>query len=117
MEKTQKFIVAHVDADEKKVKKRKPREKKRKNNFLTDTVQDKKKDEMPADNFTIQIDSSEVDKNSFGKEGDINTNILPKENEVQITDNYPQNKIKIDDLNNEKFKGKNIFILIIKLLF
>ena len=43
MEKTQKFIVAHVDADEKKVKKRKPREKKRKNNFLTDTVQDKKK--------------------------------------------------------------------------
>lgn len=30
MEKTQKFIVAHVDADEKKVKKRKPREKKEK---------------------------------------------------------------------------------------
>ena len=114
MEKTQKFIVAHVDADEKKVKKRKPREKKRKNNFLTDTVQDKKKDEMPADNFTIQIDSSEVDKNSFGKEGDINTNILPKENEVQIIDNYPQNKIKIK---NDKFKGKIIFILIIKLLF
>ena len=81
---------------------------------MTDTVQDKKKDEMPADNFTIQIDSSEVDKNSFGKEGDINTNIFPKENKVQITDNYPQNKIKI---NNEKFKGKNIFILIIKLLF
>ena len=116
MEKTQKFIVAHVDADEKKVKKRKPR-KKRKSNFLTDTVQDKKKVEIPDDNFTIQIDSSEVDKNSFGKEGDINTNILPKENEVQITDNYPQNKIKIDDLNNEKFKGKIIFILIIKLLF
>jgi len=100
----------------KKSKKRKPR-KKRRSNFLTDTVQDKKKDEMPADNFTIQIDSSEVDKNSFGKEGDINTNILPKENEVQIIDNYSQNKIKIDDLNNEKFKGKNIFILIIKLLF
>ena len=95
----------------------KKKSKKRKSNFLTDTVQDKKKDEMPADNFTIQIDSSEVDKNSFGKEGDINTNILPKENEVQNTDNYPQNKIKIDDLNNEKFKGKNIFILIIKLLF
>ena len=30
MEKTQKFIVAHVDADEKKVKKRKPRKKKKK---------------------------------------------------------------------------------------
>ena len=101
----------------KKKSKKESREKKRKSNFLTDTVQDKKKDEMPADNFTIQIDSSEVDKNSFGKEGDINTNILPKENEVQITDNYPQNKIKIDDLNNEKFKGKIIFILIIKLLF
>ena len=100
----------------KKSKKRKPR-KKRRSNFLTDTVQDKKKDEMPADNFTIQIDSSEVDKNSFGKEGDINTNILPKENEVQIIDNYPQNKIKIDDLNNEKFKGKIIFILCIKFLF
>ena len=95
----------------------KKKSKKRKSNFLTDTVQDKKKDEMPADNFTIQIDSSEVDKNSFGKEGDINTNILPKKNEVQIIDNYPQNKIKIDDLNNEKFKGKIIFILIIKLLF
>jgi hypothetical protein len=101
----------------KKKSKKESREKKRKSNFLTDTVQDKKKDEMPADNFTIQIDSSEVDKNSFGKEGDINTNILPKENEVQIIDNYPQNKIKIDDLNNEKFKDKNIFILIIKLLF
>ena len=25
------------------------------------------------------------------------------ENEVQITDNYPQTQIKIDDLNNEKF--------------
>ena len=49
---------------------------------------------MPADNFTIQIDSSEVDKNSFGKEGDINTNILPKENEVQNTDNYPKIKLK-----------------------
>ena len=69
---------------------------------------------MPADNFTIQIDSSEVDKNSFGKEGDINTNILPKENEVQIIDNYPQNKIKIK---NEKFKGKIIYILCIKFLF
>ena len=69
---------------------------------------------MPADNFTIQIDSIEGDKNSFGKEGDINTNILPKENEVQITDNYPQNKIKI---NNEKFKGKIIYILCIKFLF
>lgn len=100
----------------KKSKKRKPR-KKRKSNFLTDTVQDKKKDEMPADNFTIQIDSSEVDKNSFGKEGDINTDILPKENEVQIIDNYPQNKIKIDDLNNEKFKDKLIYILCIKFLF
>ena len=42
MEKTQKFIVAHVNADEKKVKKKKV-EKKRKSNFLTDTVQDKKK--------------------------------------------------------------------------
>ena len=81
---------------------------------MTDTVQDKKKDEMPADNFTIQIDSSEVDKNSFGKEGDINTNILPKENEVQIIDNYPQNKIKIK---NEKFKDKLIYILCIKFLF
>jgi hypothetical protein len=101
----------------KKSQKKERREKKRKSNFLTDTVQDKKKDEMPADNFTIQIDSSEVDKNSFGKEGDINTNILPKENEVQIIDNYPQNNIKIDDLNNEKFKVKIIFILIIKLLF
>ena len=66
----------------------KKKSKKRKSNFLTDTVQDKKKDEMPADNFTIQIDSSEDDKNSFGKEGDINTNILPKENEIQIIDNY-----------------------------
>ena len=69
---------------------------------------------MPEDNFTIQIDSSEDDKNSFEKEGDINTNILPKENEVQIIDNYPQNKIKI---NNEKFKGKIIYILCIKFLF
>lgn len=100
----------------KKSKKRKSR-KKRKSNFLADIVQDKKKGEMPADNFTIQIDSSEVDKNSFGKEGDINTNILPKENEVQIIDNYPQNKIKIDDLNNEKFKDKLIYILCIKFLF
>ena len=81
---------------------------------MTDTVQDKKKDEMPADNFTNQIDSSEVDKNSFGKEGDINTNILPKENEVQIIDNYPQNKIKIK---NDKFKDKLIYILCIKFLF
>ena len=101
----------------KKKSKKESREKKRKSNFLTDTVQDKKKGEMPDDNFTIQIDSSEVDKNSFGKEGDINTDILPKENEVQIIDNYPQNKIKIDDLNNEKFKGKIIYILCIKFLF
>ena len=72
---------------------------------------------MPADNFTIQIDSSKGNKNSFGKEGDINTNILTKENEVQIIDNYPQNNIKIDDLNNEKFKGKIIYILCIKFLF
>ena len=69
---------------------------------------------MPEDNFTIQIDSSEGDKNSFGKEGDINTNILPKENEVQIIDNYPQNKIKIK---NDKFKDKLIYILCIKFLF
>ena len=101
----------------KKKSKKESREKKRKSNFLTDTVQETKKGQMPNDNFIIQIDSSEVDKNSFGKEGDINTNILPKENEVQIIDNYPQNKIKIDDLNNEKFKDKLIYILCIKFLF
>ena len=80
IEKVQKFVVAHVNADEEKVKKKKVEKKKekfvilhnleKKCNFLSDTVQDKKIDEMPDDNFTIllfKLTPAKVTKILLGK--------------------------------------------------